>query len=297
MKNSSKHPKATHKGELRLGDTILECFVLETGERVISAHGVFNSLGLQRKGAGHGWTKLPVFAAAQNLQPFFKLGFDGWTKLIEFQPPQGGRSAHGYSAQLLPEVCAAYLKAREAGALRANQLHIAEAAMTLMLGFAHVGIAALIDEATGYQSDRDRDALRRMLQAYIAKELRPWTKQFPDEFFNQIYRLRDWKRQRHGNKHPQVVGKWINRFVYDCLPPGVREELNRLNKDRRHKHHQHLSKNAGLKHLASHLEHVTMLLRIACSWEHFELMFEKAFPGPSVQTDLLETEFFKTRAA
>jgi hypothetical protein len=73
--------------------------------------------------------------------------------------------------------------------------HLAETAQLLLRGFAHVGIIALVDEATGYQAERARDELNKILEAYIAKELLPWTRRFPDEFFRQIYRLHGWEFQ------------------------------------------------------------------------------------------------------
>jgi hypothetical protein len=39
----------------------------------------------------------------------------------------------------------------------------------LLRGFARVGIIALVDEATGFQRDRTKDALSKILEAYIAK--------------------------------------------------------------------------------------------------------------------------------
>ena len=46
-----------------------------------------------------------------------------------------------------------------------------------------VSIIALVDEATGYQYTREKDELQKILKAYIAEELLPWQKRFPDEFF------------------------------------------------------------------------------------------------------------------
>jgi hypothetical protein len=36
------------------------------------------------------------------------------------------------------------------------------------------GIIALVDEATGYQKERARDALAEILEQFIAKELQPY---------------------------------------------------------------------------------------------------------------------------
>jgi P63C domain len=50
-----------------------------------------------------------------------------------------------------------------------------------------------VDEATGYQYDPARDALAKILEEFIAKELRPWTRTFPFEFYEGIFRLKGWK--------------------------------------------------------------------------------------------------------
>ena len=60
----------------------------------------------------------------------------------------------------------------------------------LMRGLAHIGIIALVDEATGYQEVRDREALQALLDRYLRKELAAWAKKFPDDFYKEIFRLR-----------------------------------------------------------------------------------------------------------
>src|SRR5205814_1919222 len=162
-------------------------------------------------------------------------------------------TAYGYEATLLPRICEAILDADKAGTLRANQKHLAEAAQLLIRGFAHVGIIALVDEATGYQDERPADELRRILEAYISEELRPWVKRFPNEFFKQIYRLHGWEYREGNHKHPQYVGRLINILIYDPLPPGVLTELQARNPTnergrRRWKHHQLLTEDIGDPH-------------------------------------------------
>jgi hypothetical protein len=44
----------------------------------------------------------------------------------------------------------------------------------LVQGFAQVGIVALVDEATGYQAIRDRQALQEILDRFLRKELAAW---------------------------------------------------------------------------------------------------------------------------
>ena len=79
------------------------------------------------------------------------------------------------------------LEARKEGALTGRQQHIAERCEIIVRGFARVGIIALIDEATGYQADRARDALAKILEAFVTKELRRWVKTFPADFYEKSY--------------------------------------------------------------------------------------------------------------
>lgn len=79
------------------------------------------------------------------------------------------------------------------GVLRKQQAHIAAQADILIRGFATVGIIALVDEVTGYQEIRDRAALHKILDQYLEKEHAKRSKRFPDEFYREIFRLRDWE--------------------------------------------------------------------------------------------------------
>ncbi|MEI6136710.1 MAG: hypothetical protein WCQ48_04765 [Chloroflexota bacterium] len=42
---------------------------------------------------------------------------------------------------------------------------------------------ALVDEATHYQEVRKKDALSAILEAFVAKEIRPWVKTFPNDYY------------------------------------------------------------------------------------------------------------------
>ena len=80
-------------------------------------------------------------------------------------------------------MCHVFLDAQEAGVLKPNQYHIAEACRILSRGFATVGIIGLVDEATGFQEVRDRLALQEILDRFLRKEFAAWAKRFPDEFY------------------------------------------------------------------------------------------------------------------
>ena len=59
----------------------------------------------------------------------------------------------------------------------------------LLQAWAKVGVTALIDEATGFQRDRDPSALRMLVQHYIEDEKREWDKQFPDDYYDELNRI------------------------------------------------------------------------------------------------------------
>ena len=140
---------------------------------------------------------------------------------LQYRPKHGGRTAFGYDATLLPRICEVILDADKAGVIKSTQKPVAEMAGILIRAFARVGVIALVDEATGYQRERDRDELNRILEAYIAKELLPWAKRFPDEFFKQAFRIHGWEYRQGSVRSPRYLGKLINKTVFEPMPPGV----------------------------------------------------------------------------
>jgi hypothetical protein len=163
-----------------------------------------------------------------------------------------------------------------------------------MRGLATVGIVALVDEATGYQEVRDRKALEEILSKFIASELLPWAKQFPDEFYVELFRLRGWQHLQSPltGKRPSVVGHYTNDLIYQRLAPAVLDELKARNPvvsgRRRHKHHQWLSKDVGHPSLQEHLTKIVVLMKAAPNWTSFYRSVERALPklGSTIEMPL-----------
>lgn len=282
---------ATHTGNLQIGDgVVVACAVVEGGTRVINQGTMLTALGRSRRPKG-GDAGTVLFAA--NLQPYISNKLrDALRNPLEYRNPSGSRSL-GYPAEILPEVCEVYLEARKNGVLLNSQKPAVEAAEILVRGLARVGIIALVDEVTGYQEVRARQELQLILEAYVQAEFRPWIKTFPDEFFREIYRLQGWEYRPGTSKRTPYVGKLVNRYIYEQLPPGVLDELRRLNPrqangHRKRKHFQHISADTGNAHLDRQISTVTLLLRIASSKQEFENLFERAFPhAPQLRPPLV----------
>lgn len=300
--NKKKILEALFEGELKIGEAKIPCAVLEDGTRVLTQAGMLQALGRSRKPTGRsGATEhIPPFLAPRNLEPFIDEDLRRSSAPILFKPLKGGglggNQAYGYDAELLPKVCEVMLQARDAGALHVQQLRLAAQADVLMRGLAHVGIIALIDEATGFQEIRDRIALQKILDKYLTDDWAKWTKTFPDEFYFQLFRLKGIPYPppgKHKNWRPSYVGHWTNNIVYDRLAPGVKKELKKLNPRtgkgyRKRKHFQHLTPDYGTPALREHLSNVIFLMRGCKDSRDFERRLERAAPkqGDTIPLDL-----------
>lgn len=282
-------PIATHDGEIRIGDLNIECAVLADGRRVLSQRGVGRALGRKHGGEDfrrrQGGGELPIYIGAANLKPFISKELEAVVSKPIFYRA-GVNTAHGIQATVLPQICDVWLKARDAGVLKAAQLPIAAKADIIVRGLAHTGIIALVDEATGYQDARAKDALAKILEAFIAKELRKWISTFPTDYYKELFRLRGWtfpNLPADQRKRPVLVGKITNDVIYDRLAPGVRSELNRVtprdDKGRlKHKLFQRLTDDVGHPKLREHLASVITLMRASDNWQHFMHMLNRSLP-------------------
>ena len=92
---------------------------------------------------------------------------------------------------------------------------MADVSELIVRSLSKVGIVALVDEVTGYQQYRERNELHKLLEKYLSQERLAWTKRFPDEFFKQLYRLKNWDYPTGNSGHTPLVGKLINQLVYE----------------------------------------------------------------------------------
>ncbi|RLW51900.1 MAG: hypothetical protein B6D76_17670 [gamma proteobacterium symbiont of Stewartia floridana] len=293
-------PEAVKDGDLILGETTIQCAVLPDEMRVLSERAVTKAFGgkrggshWRRKKAGEPGADLPVFLSAKNISS--RINSDLREKLmapIVYKAPGSKVVAHGIDASLLPDICVALMDMHDQGELHPSQENIAIQAKALHRALAKVGIIALVDEATGYQHLRDKQALQSILEKYFRKELAAWAKKFPDEFYKEMFRLRGWEWSELSTARPGVVGKYTNDIVYERLAPSLLSELqkkNPINKRGRRsvKHHQWLSEDVGDPALAQHLYAVIGLMRASSNWRQFKTLINQAFPKKGENLELL----------
>jgi hypothetical protein len=266
-----KSLKVEYTGNLKIGDFNLPCAVLNTKQRIIFQREFIGILTGHKKG------NFDRYINANNLQNYVPDKFKGesWVQRIIILDYKGKR-AHGLTAEDIIDLLDMYLKASNEGVLLKGQEHLAKQARILMRAFAKIGLVALIDEATGFQKDRKKDALRQLVEAYIIEDARKWTKEFYDPFFEALD-IAYGNEKTISSKRPAYYGKFINDYVYRPIEKGlILTELKSLqNTDPNKRLHQFLNEDIGLKTLRDRIAKITGLLQAAKNIKEFKYLFEK----------------------
>lgn len=277
-------PRASHSGERELDGYTIPVHNLSDGRRVISERGFLAIIGAKGRGATGGHRLLRILA-----DPIIKSFFSEEILAAIGEPipflSKTNTLTYGYEDKILHKFCISFSKAKNSRALKTEvQLRYASYCETLLYAFAELGIAGWIDEATGFQRERARDALHRILEKYIADHWARWAKTFPDEFYEHIYRLRKLPYDPDKVQRPGFIGRVTTDIVYARLAPGVLEELQKKNpvipatKRRRHKHFQWLTEDYGNPKLKEHIGKVIFLMSSHTSWDSFYRRLQRASP-------------------
>ena len=297
---------ATHSGTWVVDEEngiTIECYVTNDRRRMLSLKGAARALDLR----GAGSTAISRNLGRQWIQPYLTDDLRSWvqtvnSKQIERMKAEKGQPIIPLEAPHFVDICKAYINAQKNGVFSGKkgrvlpkwekQNETANKLFHVMSAFAKIGIVALIDEITGYQEERDRDELHKLLAVYLAEERLQWAKMFPDIFYKEIYRLKGWHYPKGSTRRTPLVGKITNEIVYKRLPEGVLDELKKRNpvltetKRRAWKHHQFLSENIGQPDLRDLLLQEVALMRAASNWRNFMRLLKRAIPKPGDQTEL-----------
>lgn len=236
-------PFAKWKGKINLGGEDIDCYVLDTGERVIALRATVKAIAEVETSA------LADYIGAKAIKPFINSDLI-LAELIEFSIPGTQFKSQGLKTEHFELICRGYVQALYQDAtLTDRQRQIAIKCAVLTAGLTRTGLDALIDEATGYQYERAEDALQVKLRAFIAEELRAWEKTFPDELWEEFGRLTGWSTPLQ--TRPKWWGKLVIELIYDTLDADVAKYLKE-NKPAAGVHwHRQLTENLGVRQLVS----------------------------------------------
>ncbi len=297
--------KATHKGELNIGNLRLQCAVLEDGTRVLTQSSIEKALGRQagsskkrRTAIENNAGVLPSFLAANNLRPFISEDI-----LIPATNPilYDGKSL-GFKADLLPKICNVYLKARDEKALHVTQVNIVKNADILIRALATVGITALVDEATGYIKDKKKDEYKDLFYQFIRdditdKYVKPLKQR--EDFWNGIYKIYGIVRTK-GKNHPQFFGKFLRKYLYRPLLDSngalleIIDEKNPVitskggHKYRKNAMYQFLEKEVAFEEWKNNLIKIETVLEMATNKRTFDDYFNRVFKVKNTMEDMID---------
>lgn len=193
--------------------------------------------------------------------------------------------------RIVTDFCRLMLFLRRTKRISGAYLDYAANCEQFMLGLAEVGLAAMIDEATGYDKIKQKNEYQELFKEFIREEHSNWVKEFPNEFFDQLYRV--YHCEKKGQNHPSFFAHVITKYVYWPLADSHGAILEQLkDKDpivsrngRRYKLHQFLSDEIGKSALRMHIGSVVTLLTLSADKGAFQRNFKKRYPKAGDQME------------
>ena len=288
-KSLARLPKATHRGSFQAEFGIdVDCYVLDDENKtaVISKRGMGAALGMGESGSVFSYfiegTKLAPFVGSQLAEKLDKPLIFHWRQAgaTGAAPP-----ANGYDVTILIDVCKTILAADVAGVLQKRHRKIVSQAQVILNASAKAGIKNLVYALAGY--DATRQDVIDAFKFYVREEAREYEKEFPDQLYEQWYRLYELPKPER-NK-PWKFKTLTIEHVYTPLARsnGKILEWTRAQRtkseERRKKLHQFLSE-VGVKVLRTHLGQLLGIAQISGDAVEYEAHIHKVF-GVQLQWD------------
>jgi hypothetical protein len=270
--------RASHFGTVRFGNIEVGAVVLTDGTRGYVRNQVAKALGLHEKNAGNRFRQFLADFAPKSLSQLEKFG----SPILL----PNGRRALFFPAGGITRVASGVINAALNGRLHNARQGTVPFCEAILAALAETGEVALIDEATGFQHNREHDALQKLLDKLLREKSATWERRFHPDYYSAIFRLFGWKYAGHRRNPGHVVGAITLRWVYGVVMPAELMEEVRARKAFSEKHHQWLS-DRGLKNLETQVHAVTAIARSSNSYRDFNARCEAAFGGGALQLGLL----------
>ena len=290
--NNASGIKVLYRGTLQLGTTgNISCANIQVGDRkllrVISEESFFRIIGVRSPQSG---VKLcGTVLLGKNIQnPKTQKLMAEISNPIEIK--EGAFRNRYYDNSVLIGFANRILDLRREKALGRQWNMYAENCERFIQGLAHVGFAALIDEATGY-AKAQKDEYQNLFKQYIRDAHGAWVKEFPDSFFDGVYKI--YHLTRIGRNHPSFFGKFIAKYVYWPLANSKGEILKLLrekdpminDKERRYRLHQFLTEDIGKKVLHEHMGKLDAVFALSHDKDSFARIFKRVVPQSGDQME------------
>jgi len=133
--------------------------------------------------------------------------------------------------------------------------------------------------------------IKQDLKQIITENVSEYSKRFPQEFYDEIYRLNKWKTPKNKTLRKHVVGKYTNEIIYMRFTKEGLLKLQNLNPyvqmfKRALKHFQLLSDEGKLM-LDQFIYEATECMKECTTWYEFRLKYGQKY-GLNVQLQMFE---------
>lgn len=263
MKNdntSSSIQKVTHYGDVSFGHAVTsQALVLESGERGFNRRQIMQVVGFNKNSESNRFRSFLAEIAPNALTLLDKKG----SQVVM----PSGQKASFVPCDVVPDFAAGVIRQAVTGKLHPQRQALIEPCLAIQESLAKVGIASLIDEATGYQYHRAPDALQDLFARLLRESASDWERRFHPDFYEAIYGLFGWQYDPAKPK-PFIVGKITLECVYEpVFPPEILIEIKeRQGSD---KMHQWLTVDGGLRLMEKQKDAVMMIARSSANYADF----------------------------
>jgi len=259
--------RVTHYGNVSFGDQFsCEALVLETGERGFNRRQVMQVVGFHKNSESNRFRSFLAEIAPNALTLFEKKG----SQVVM----PSGQKAYFIPCDVIPEFASGVIHQAIDGTLHPQRKMLIAPCLKIQDSLAKVGIASLIDEATGYQHHRSPDALQELFNKLLRQSAADWERRFHPDFYESVYRLFGWN-YNPGKPKPFIIGKITLEWVYEpVFPAEILVEI----KERQgsEKMHQWLE-TGGLTLLEKQRDAVMMIARSSVDYRDFDNRCSVAF--------------------
>lgn len=272
--------KATHRGNF-LDDFGIdaECYVLNDEAKTV----VVTKTGLsQLLGIGEHAKDLDQVLGAQYMNKYRDLELQRkMDNPYRFQLTSTSKTVHqasGYDITAIVDIGRALIEAKDNDDLPASRLKAASAAQKLINASAKAGIKGVAYALAGYSPEVQEviDAFK----AFVREEARQYEKEFPDELYEEWYRLYGLNRPEKGR--PIRFGQLTNMQIYVPLAKSKGKILDQIRASREEggkpsdKLHLFLSE-IGVKALRQHIGKLLGVAAMSDTKEEYEQGINKVF--------------------
>ena len=265
---------------LKIGNTLLHCYILDNKQQVITGDSFQKVLGYE--GKSEIWlleflTSISRFTPIQNeLLLKIKTPLSAITIINGNEKEISGL----IDATYIVQSCLTIVKAKEDGYLNLNQLKYAKSASIVLEKLQNTTIESLINEATGFNWHREK-AIEKVIQVLLEKQNDDayfWIQTIPKHFIDKILDLNslNWKTVF---EKPTYLAKISDEIIYSRISNEILDNLRTLKPKRTYTRSNNKKQDNEHPELQKHIIALESLLIASDNdWSIFIQLLNKTFP-------------------